>query len=72
MTKEGLLKLLAILSGFHFLFAEQGAFTIIDQSQKLWVLGLVVIIVLVALGMLLRWYLRRRKNAKTRPALART
>jgi uncharacterized membrane protein AbrB (regulator of aidB expression) len=38
----------------------------------MWVLGLVVIIVLVALGMLLRWYLRRRKKARKQTAFART
>jgi hydroxyacylglutathione hydrolase len=72
MTKEDLLRLPAILSGFHFLYAERGGFTIIDQPQELWVLGLVVIIVLVALGMLLRWYFRRRKNARKQEAFVRT
>jgi glyoxylase-like metal-dependent hydrolase (beta-lactamase superfamily II) len=72
MTKEDLLKLPTILGGFHFLYAERGGFVIIDQPQELFVLGLVVILVLVALGMLLRWYLRRRKNAKKQQAFART
>jgi hydroxyacylglutathione hydrolase len=72
MTKEDLLRLPAILSGFHFLYAERGGFTIVDQPQELWVLGLVVVIVLVGLGMLLRWLLRRRKNARKRLAMART
>ena len=72
MTKEDLLKLPTILGGFHFLYAERGGFVIIDQPQELFVLGLVVILVLVAVGMLLRWYLRRRKNAKKQQAFART
>jgi hypothetical protein len=72
MTKEDLLKLPVILSGFHFLYAERDGFTMIDQPQEMWVLGLVVIIVLVALGMLLRWYLRRRKKARKQTAFART
>ena len=72
MTREDLLKLPVILSGFHFLYAERDGFTMIDQPQEMWVLGLAVIIVLVALGMLLRWYLRRRRNARKRPVFART
>jgi hydroxyacylglutathione hydrolase len=72
MTKEDLLKLPGILSGFHFLYAERGGFAMIDQPQEMWVLGVAVIIVLVALGMLLRWYLRRRRNERKQPAFART
>jgi hydroxyacylglutathione hydrolase len=72
MTKDDLLRLPVILSGFHFLYAERDGFTIIDQPQEMWVLGLVVIIVLVALGTLLRWYLRRRKNARKQTAFVQT
>ena len=70
MTKQDLLRLPTILSGFHFLYAENAGFTIIDQPQELWLLGLVAIIVLFALGLLLHWYLRRRKKRRQRQAFS--
>jgi hydroxyacylglutathione hydrolase len=64
MTKQDLLALPAIIASFNGFYSSNGMFVLYSQTRILLALGFVLIIVLVALGMLLRRYLRRRKRAR--------
>lgn len=66
MTKQDLLALPAIVSGFNGFYSTNGVFVLYSQTRILLALGFVLIVVLVALGLLLRWYLRRRKARRIR------
>jgi hydroxyacylglutathione hydrolase len=64
LTKQDLLALPAVLSSFNGFYSSSGMFVLYSQTRILLALGFVLIVVLVALGMLLRRYLRRRKRAR--------
>ena len=63
LTKQDLLALPAVVAGFNGFYNKRGMFVLYSQSRILLALGFVLMVVLLAFGMLLRWYLRRRKNA---------
>lgn len=65
LTKQDLLALPAIIGSFNGFYSGNGMFVLYSQSRILLALGFVLIVVLVALGMLLRRFLRRRKRART-------
>jgi hydroxyacylglutathione hydrolase len=62
LTKQDLLALPAIISSFNGFYSQNGVFVLYSQTRILLALGFVLIVVLVALGMLVRWYRRRRKR----------
>jgi hydroxyacylglutathione hydrolase len=64
LTKQDLLALPAIISSFNGFYSTNGMFVLYSQTRILLALGFVLIVVLVALGMLIRSYLRRRKRAR--------
>jgi glyoxylase-like metal-dependent hydrolase (beta-lactamase superfamily II) len=65
LTKQDLLALPAIVSAFNGFYSQHGMFVMYNQSRILLAIGIALIAILVALGMLLRWYLRRRKRRFT-------
>ncbi|HTC57634.1 MAG TPA: MBL fold metallo-hydrolase [Candidatus Sulfotelmatobacter sp.] len=64
LTKEDLQALPAIISNFNGFYGQNGVYVLYSQSRILLALASVLILVLVACGMLLRWYLRRRKRIR--------
>lgn len=64
LTKQDLLALPAIVNNFNGFYNQSGVFVLYSQTRILLALGFVFIVVLVASGMLLRWYLRRRKRVR--------
>ena len=62
LTKQDLLGLPAIVGSFNGFYSQHGMFVIYSQTRILAVIAFVLILVLVGLAMLLRWYLRRRKR----------
>lgn len=64
LTKEDLLALPATVSSFNGFYSQNGVFVLYSQSRILLVLAFVLIVILVACGMLLRWYLRRRRRIR--------
>lgn len=64
LTKQDLLALPAIISSFNGFYSTNGMFVLYSQTRILLALGFILIVVVVALGMLLRSYLRRRKRAR--------
>jgi hydroxyacylglutathione hydrolase len=64
LTREDLLALPAIVSSFNGFYSQNGVYVLYSQSRILLALGFVLIVVLVACAMLLRWYLRRRKRIR--------
>jgi hydroxyacylglutathione hydrolase len=64
LTKEDLLALPAIVASFNGFYSQNGVYVLYSQSRILLALASVLILVLVAFGMLLRWYLRRRKRIR--------
>jgi hydroxyacylglutathione hydrolase len=65
LTKQDLLALPAIVSSFNGFYNQNGVFVLYSQSRLLLAFGFILIAALVAFGMLVCWYLRRRKRAKT-------
>jgi hydroxyacylglutathione hydrolase len=65
LTKQDLLELPAIVQSFNGFYCKRGMFVLYSQTRILLALGLGFLLVLVALGMLLRRYLRRRKKLKS-------
>lgn len=65
LTKRDLLGLPAIVKSFNGFYCKRGMFVLYSQTRILLALGLGFLLVLVALGMLLRRYLRRRKKLKS-------
>jgi len=64
LTKEDLLALPAIISSFNGFYSQNGVYVLYSQSRILLALASVLILILVASGLLLRWYLRRRKRSR--------
>jgi hydroxyacylglutathione hydrolase len=64
LTKQDLLALPAIMSSFNGFYSTNGMFVLYSQTRILLAIGFRLIVVLLALGMLLRSYLRRRKRAR--------
>jgi hydroxyacylglutathione hydrolase len=62
LTKQDLLSLPGLVSSFNGFYNQRGVFVMYSQSRILIVLGFALIGVLLALGLLLRLYLRRRKR----------
>jgi hydroxyacylglutathione hydrolase len=65
LTKEDILALPAIISSFNGFYSQNGVYVLYSQSRILFALASVLIVLLVACGMLLRWYLRRRKRMRS-------
>jgi hydroxyacylglutathione hydrolase len=61
LTKQDLMALPAILSSFNGFYNQSGMFVMYSQTRILLAIGFVLLIILAALGIVLRWYLRRRK-----------
>jgi hydroxyacylglutathione hydrolase len=66
LTKQDLLELPAIVGSFNGFYGQRGVYVMYSQSRILLVLAFVLIAVLLGCGILLRWYLRRRKSIRTR------
>jgi hydroxyacylglutathione hydrolase len=66
LTKEDLLALPAIVTSFNGFYSRNGVYVLYSQPRILLALASILIVVLVACGMLLRWYLRRRKSLRPR------
>jgi hydroxyacylglutathione hydrolase len=64
LSKQDLLGLPEILGSFNGFYSQQGMFVMYSQTRILIAIGFGLIVVLGALVMLLRWFLRRRKRAK--------
>jgi hydroxyacylglutathione hydrolase len=66
LTKQDLLALPAVVSTFNGFYSKSGIFVLYSQTRILLALGLVLIVVLMACGMLVRRYLRRRRSVSSR------
>jgi hydroxyacylglutathione hydrolase len=64
LTKQDLLLLPDLLSHFNGFYSKRGVFVMYSQLRILIVLGFILIALLLALGLLLRLYLRRRKGLR--------
>jgi hydroxyacylglutathione hydrolase len=64
LSKQDLLGLPEIVGSFNGFYSQQGMFVMYSQTRILIAVGVVLIVVLVGLVMLMRWFLRRRKRAK--------
>src|SRR5579872_728595 len=64
LTKQDLLNLPNVLSHFNGFYSQSGMFVMYSQSRILLALGIVLLLLLVALGVLLRSYFRRRKKRR--------
>jgi glyoxylase-like metal-dependent hydrolase (beta-lactamase superfamily II) len=62
LAKQDLLAFPATVSTFNGFYGQNGIFVMYNQSRILLALGIALLAILVALGMLLRWYLRRRRT----------
>jgi hydroxyacylglutathione hydrolase len=62
LTKQDLLALPSVLNSFNGFYNRSGVFVLYSQTRILLVLSVVLIAGLLASGMLLRGYLRRRKR----------
>ena len=65
LTKQDLLDLPAVVGSFNGFYGKHGVYVLYSQSRILMALGFVLIVVLLACGMLLRSYLRRRRQARS-------
>jgi hypothetical protein len=68
LSKQDLLRLPDIVGSFNGFYNQTGVFVMYSQTRILLALAFVMIVVLVAAGMLLRWLLRRRKRARAKSA----
>jgi hydroxyacylglutathione hydrolase len=64
LTKQDLLGLPAVVKSFNGFYCKRGVFVLYSQSRILLALGFAFLLVLVAAGMLLRRYLRRRRKVR--------
>ena len=64
LTKQDLLGLPDIVSSFNGFYNRHGVFVLYSQTRILIALGFVLIAMLVGLGILIRWYFRRRKRLR--------
>jgi len=54
----------AIARSFNGFYTQNGIFVLYSQTRILLAFAFLLIVVLVASGMLLRWYLRRRRRVR--------
>jgi hydroxyacylglutathione hydrolase len=64
LTKQDLMALPATVSSFNGFYNQNGMFVMYSQTRILLAIGFVLLVILAALGIVLRWYLRRRKNRR--------
>jgi len=64
LSKQDLLTLPTIISGFNGFYSRNGMFVLYSQTRILLALGFVSLLILAVFAMLLRMYLRRRKTAR--------
>ncbi|MGA2922984.1 MAG: MBL fold metallo-hydrolase [Candidatus Sulfotelmatobacter sp.] len=64
LTQQDLLALPAIARSFNGFYTQNGIFVLYSQTRILLAFAFLLIVVLVASGMLLRWYLRRRRRVR--------
>jgi hydroxyacylglutathione hydrolase len=62
LTKQDLLNLPNVLTHFNGFYSQSGIFVMYSQSRVLLALAIVFILLLAALGLLVRWFFRRRKK----------
>jgi hydroxyacylglutathione hydrolase len=68
LTKQDLLTLPTIIGSFNGFYTRSGMFVIYSQTRVLLAIGFLLLIVLVALVMLLRWCWRRKRVLRHRPS----
>jgi hydroxyacylglutathione hydrolase len=68
LSKQDLLALPAIVSGFNGFYSENGVFVLYSQTRVLLALGAVLVATLVAITLGIRAYLRRRRIRRIRAA----
>ncbi|MGA9510328.1 MAG: MBL fold metallo-hydrolase [Candidatus Sulfotelmatobacter sp.] len=64
LTKQDLLALPAVVSSFNGFYTTNGMFVLYSQTRVLLALAFALIVLLLAIAILLRWYLRRRKQRR--------
>lgn len=64
LSKQDLLALHQVIARFNGFYTRDGIFVMYSQSKILWAIGLAFLAILVAIAMLLRCYLRRRRRKK--------
>jgi hydroxyacylglutathione hydrolase len=64
LSKQDLLNLPNVLGHFNGFYSQSGMFVMYNQSRVLLAMAIVLILLFVMLGMLLRWYFRRRKKRR--------
>jgi hydroxyacylglutathione hydrolase len=64
LTIQDLLALPVVVKSFNGFYCKRGMFVLYSQTRMLLALGFAFLLVLVAAGMLLRRYLRRRRRAR--------
>jgi hypothetical protein len=64
LGKHDLLALPQLIAHFNGFYTQDGIFIMYSQSRILWAIGLAFLAILVAVAMLLRWLLRRRRLRK--------
>jgi hydroxyacylglutathione hydrolase len=64
LAKENLLAMPGALRNFNGLYSVSDGFIILNQSHELLALAVAALVLLVAAGSALGWYLRRRKRIR--------
>jgi hypothetical protein len=64
LTKQDLLALPAVVNSFNGFYSTNGIFVLYSQTRILLALAFALLVALLAIAMLLRWYLRRRKQSR--------
>jgi hydroxyacylglutathione hydrolase len=64
LTKQDLLALSNVVSQFNGFYSQVGMFVVYNQSRILLAITFLLVAILVALAMALRWYLRRRRKRR--------
>lgn len=64
LTKQDLLALPAVVSSFNGFYSTDGIFVLYSQTRILLAIAFALIVFLLAIAVLLRWYLRRRKQSR--------
>ncbi len=62
LTKQDLLALPSVVSTFNGFYSTNGIFVLYSQTRILLAIALALFVILIAIGMLLRWYFHRRKR----------
>ncbi len=65
LAKQDLLGLPAVLATFNGVYSQSGMYVMYNQTRILLALAAVLVLGLVFCGLLLRWYLRRRRMFKS-------